>query len=119
MSKVIELGKDNFQVSASNGITLVDFFAPWCGPCRSMAPVLEELCYEVSENVTIAKVDTDKEMSLADQFSIRSLPTIIFFKDGKIVEQMVGAKSKEELLLKLETIERGINDNEDQEYDDI
>lgn len=103
MSKYIELNGSNFD-TAKEGIALVDFWAPWCGPCRMIAPVIEELAEEFDGKAKICKVNTDEEQDLAVAHGIRSIPTILFFKDGAVVDQMVGASSKQVLADKLNSL---------------
>lgn len=81
---------------------LVDFWATWCGPCRMIAPVLEQISNEKSASLTIAKLDIDENPQIAQDFKIMSVPTMILFKDGKPVKQIVGAQSKTKLLQVLE-----------------
>ena len=92
MGKYIELTSENFDV-AKEGVALVDFWAPWCGPCRMLAPVIDELAEEFDGKAKICKVNTDDDnaQSLAVEFGIRSIPTMLFFKDGEVVAQLVGA----------------------------
>lgn len=86
------------EVKNSKLPVLVDFFATWCGPCKQIAPILEEIAKEEKMRVKIVKVDVDEEPELASEYSVRSIPTIIKFKDGKVEKTMVGFKSKEELI---------------------
>lgn len=95
MAKYVELTQDNFKDTIKEGVTMVDFWAPWCGPCRMIAPIVEELAEDFEGKATVAKVNTDEEQSIAGEFGIRSIPTILFFKDGEQVDQMVGAASKD------------------------
>ena len=104
MAGYVELTKENFDQVISSGVTLVDFWAPWCGPCRMIAPVIEELAEEYKGKATIAKVNTDEQQELAVRFGIRSIPTILFFKDGEVVDQMIGAASKDVFASKLDAI---------------
>ena len=95
MGKYIELTASNFEETTKEGVALVDFWAPWCGPCRMIAPVIEELANDFDGIAKICKVNTDEEQEIAVKFGIRSIPTILFFKDGEMVDQMVGAASKQ------------------------
>jgi len=94
MAKYVELTNSNFEDTVKEGVTMVDFWAPWCGPCRMIAPVVEELAEDFEGKATIAKVNTDEEQDIAVKYGIRSIPTILFFKDGEVVDQMVGAAGK-------------------------
>ncbi|MGI6361702.1 MAG: thioredoxin [Bacillota bacterium] len=97
---IITLTKDNFQQEAlaSKQPILIDFWAPWCGPCRKISPVLEELAKELSGEAKIGKVNVDEERELAAQFSVMSIPTLIVLKDGQQTASAIGVQSKEELL---------------------
>jgi len=97
MSKYIELTKDNFENTVKSGVSLVDFWAPWCGPCRMIAPVIDELVVDFEGQANICKVNTDEQQDLAVKYGIRSIPTILIMKDGEIVDQIVGASSKQAL----------------------
>jgi thioredoxin 1 len=101
MGKYIELTADNFEATLAEGVALVDFWAPWCGPCRMIAPVIEELAEDYDGKAKICKVNTDEEQEIAVKFGIRSIPTVMFFKDGELVDQMVGAASKDAFAQKL------------------
>lgn len=94
MSKYIELNQTNIEENIKEGVALVDFWAPWCGPCRMIAPVIEQLAEEFEGKAKICKVNTEEEQDLAQQYQIRSIPTILFFKDGEIVDQLIGATTK-------------------------
>ena len=103
MSNTIELNKENFtETVGSNKPVLVDYWAEWCGPCKMVAPILEEVASDMSEKLTIGKVDVDANQELAAQLNIMSIPTLILFKDGEIVDQAIGALSKAQLLSFLE-----------------
>ena len=103
MGKYIELTTVNFDV-VKEGVALVDFWAPWCGPCRMLAPVIDELAEEFEGKAKICKVNTDEVQDLAVEFGIRSIPTILFFKNGELVDQLVGAQSKQVLSDKLKSL---------------
>jgi thioredoxin 1 len=98
MSQLIELTTENFDSTISEGITMVDFWAPWCGPCRMIAPIIEEIASENETGATITKVNTDDQQELAQKYGVRSIPTILFFKDGEMVEQVIGAQSKQKFI---------------------
>lgn len=102
MAKI--LGKDNFNDTIANGITLVDFWAEWCGPCRMQLPILEEVSEEIGEKATVGKINVDHELELAQRFGVQSIPTLILFKDGEIVDKMVGVQAKETLVDKINNV---------------
>ncbi len=95
MGKYIELKSDNFDATVKKGVSMVDFWAPWCGPCRMLAPIIEELANDFDGKANICKVNTDEEQDLAVKFGVRSIPTVIFLKDGEVVDTMIGASSKQ------------------------
>lgn len=86
------LNDTNFDQGIASGLVLVDFYADWCGPCRMLSPVLEELAQEMSSQLTVAKVDTDQAAQTATHFEVTSIPTLILFKQGKPVKRVVGLK---------------------------
>ncbi len=98
-ANVATLTKDNFQAEVldSKVPVLVDFWAEWCGPCKMIAPVLDELATELGSTVKIGKVNIDDHQELAAQFRISSIPTLLIFKGGQVTEQMVGARSKRDI----------------------
>jgi thioredoxin 1 len=97
----VVLTKDNFASSVENGVTLVDFWAPWCGPCKMQLPIVEELSGELAGQATIGKINVDEEPELASQFGVMSIPTLILFKDGQPVDKLVGLQSKDTLKTKI------------------
>lgn len=105
MKATIEINEANFEreVLQSSQPVLVDFWAEWCGPCKMIAPVLEEIAVEQAGRVKVAKVDVDANPALAAQFGIQSIPTLLYFEGGKLRDKTIGAASKRTILAKLET----------------
>jgi thioredoxin 1 len=95
----IELNEENFdkEVIKSSQPVMVDFWAPWCGPCRMMSPVVEELATKYSGKAKIGKLNTDDNPNIASEYQISAIPTLLFFKDGKVVKEIVGVQPKEEI----------------------
>jgi len=102
---VTNVTNDNFDsvVLKATNLVMVDFWATWCGPCKIIAPVIEELAKEYTGKVTFAKLNTDENADVASRYNIRGIPTLIFFKDGKILDQVVGAVPKAQLKSKIES----------------
>jgi len=96
MANAMEVNDDNFatEVEGNQGLTVVDFWATWCAPCRMIAPMVEQLATDYSGKARVAKLDVDSNQKTAMRFNVRSIPTILFFKDGKLVDQVVGAVPK-------------------------
>jgi len=90
-----KLTEDTFEQDIESGVTLVDFYADWCGPCRMLAPVLEKVAKEVHGEATIGKLDIDQAQRIASSFQITSVPTLILFKDGKEIGRLVGLRDAE------------------------
>lgn len=105
-SATLHLTEQNFDEAlvANQGVLMVDFWAEWCGPCRAIAPVLDELTRNSGGRVTLAKVNVDENPGLAARYGIRSIPTILFVKDGKAVDQVIGAVPKAQLQKKLDAL---------------
>ncbi|OXM14198.1 thioredoxin [Paenibacillus herberti] len=98
----VVLTKENFNENVQSGVSLVDFWAPWCGPCKMQLPIVEELSAELEGTATIAKINVDEQPELASQFGVMSIPTLILFKDGQPVDKMVGLQSKDALKNKIQ-----------------
>ena len=99
--KIKILNSKNFNPAIKSGLVLVDFWAPWCAPCKIIAPILNEIAEEHSNKVTIAKVDVDQNKQISQKFNIRNIPTLIIFKNGKEVKRIMGVKPKKFLLKEL------------------
>jgi thioredoxin 1 len=104
MGKYLELNASNFDSTVAESVALVEFWAPWCGPCRMIAPVIDELAGDFDGKAKICKVNTDEEQDVAIKYGIRSIPTILFFKNGELVDQMIGASSKQVLADKINSL---------------
>ena len=96
MAKVI-LDESNFKDEVANGVVLVDFFATWCGPCKMIAPVLDELAVEYEGKMKIGKLDVDQVPHIAGQYGVQSIPTLVIFKDGQEIDRIIGFQGKEAL----------------------
>jgi len=105
MSKPVVVTDDNFaaEVEQQAGVTVVDFWATWCGPCRMIAPILDQLAGEYDGRVKVTKLDVDANQRTAARFQVRSIPTLLFFKDGKLVDQVIVAVPKPALAAKFDS----------------
>jgi thioredoxin 1 len=106
MKSTVEVNDANFgrEVLQANRPVLLDFWAEWCGPCRMLEPVLEEIAREQGEQVIVAKVNVDQNPELTQRFGIQSIPTLLYFEGGEVREQTVGALSKQAILTKLASL---------------
>jgi len=95
---IVHVTDQNFNEEIANGVVLVDFWATWCGPCKMIAPVLEEIDSEIGDQVKIAKLDVDNNQATAAEYQVMSIPTLLLFKDGQQVAKTVGFQPKEALL---------------------
>ncbi len=100
--KAVELTDDSFEAATKSGVTLVDFWAPWCAPCRMQGPVIEEVATKMDGRATVAKVNVDDAPQISAQFGVRSIPTLIVLKDGQSVQQFVGVQSESQLVNAIE-----------------
>ena len=97
---VLTLTNENFEeeVKKSDKKVLVDFFATWCGPCKMMSPIIDEIAEELGESIKVGKVDSDENMELAEEFGIMSIPTIMIFENGQVIKTFNGVTSKSEII---------------------
>ena len=104
MSNIIAVNDANFEeeVEKHDGLAIVDFWATWCGPCRMIAPILEQLSSEYEGKVKVTKLDVDANIKTGSRFNVRSIPTLLFFKGGKVVDQIIGAVPKGHIENKLQ-----------------
>jgi len=94
---IVNATDQTFTTDTNEGVVLVDFWAPWCGPCKMIAPVLQELDTEIGDKAKIVKVDVDENQETAGKFGVMSIPTLIVLKDGEVVDKVVGFQPKEAL----------------------
>lgn len=105
-SPTITLDDSNFEkeVTQSNQTVLVDFWAPWCGPCKMIAPLLDEIAAERAGSVKVAKVNVDENQSLSVKFNVRAIPALLFFKNGQLRDQVIGMTTRKDLLGRLDAL---------------
>jgi thioredoxin 1 len=97
MSNAMSLTKENFEATVSEGVTLVDFWAEWCNPCKIVAPTIDELAQQYEGKAKVAKVDVDSQGELAQQYNVSSIPTLLIMKDGAEANRFIGITSKDDL----------------------
>jgi len=104
MGKALEISDSNFnEIVSKNSVVLVDFWAEWCGPCRMIAPMIEELANEYNGKAVVGKLDVDNNQESSIKFGVRSIPTLLVFKNGELVDRHVGAVSKDTLSKSLDS----------------
>ena len=105
-SPTVTLDESNFEkeVTQSNQTVLVDFWAPWCGPCKMIAPLLDEIATEKAGSVKVAKVNVDENQSLSVRYNVRAIPALLFFKNGQLRDQIVGMTTRKDLLSRLDAL---------------
>ncbi|MGI8821105.1 MAG: thioredoxin [Chthoniobacterales bacterium] len=105
-SSTVTIDEANFdaEVTQSTKPVLVDFWAEWCGPCKMIAPLLDEIAREKGDTIKVGKVDIDKNQSLSFKYNVRAIPTLLFFKNGQVVDQVTGMTSKKDLLGRIEAV---------------
>ncbi|MBE6152954.1 MAG: thioredoxin [Firmicutes bacterium] len=94
---ILHLEKENFNEIINDGLTLVDFYAEWCGPCKMLGPIIEEVSNQVS-NVKIIKINVDEHSNIAQKYGVMSIPTLIMFKDGQEIDKTIGFMTKEDMI---------------------
>lgn len=98
--EIVKLNNDNFknEVKDSNKVVLVDFYADWCGPCKMMSPIIDEISGEVDDRVKVCKLNVDEATDMASEYGVMSIPTLIVFKNGEVFETLIGLQSKDAVL---------------------
>lgn len=94
---IMHLNDENFENQVADGVTLVDFYADWCGPCKMMVPILEELATELQGQATVAKVDIETAQKVTSDFNVTSVPTMVLIKNGEELQRIVGVRDKDSL----------------------
>lgn len=102
MSKVLYLNDENFDAETAEGIVLVDFWAEWCGPCKMLSPILDQIAEEIDGKAKVVKINAEESMNLAKRFAVRSIPALYVMKDGEIVKNLPGVQDKAALIKALE-----------------
>ncbi len=104
MGNIVEINDSSFEaeVKKSDKLTIVDFWAEWCGPCKMITPILEEITGEYSDKVKVTKIDVDASQQIAGSLGITSIPTLVFYKDGNVVDKLVGLQPKDKIVAKIE-----------------
>ncbi|MBU4438993.1 MAG: thioredoxin [Acetobacterium sp.] len=104
--KIISINMENFEteILSYNGAVMVDFWAEWCGPCKALAPTIDEISQELGDNMKVCKINVDENQSLAQQFRVMSIPTVVFFKNGEAVNRFVGVREKDEYIDAMKTL---------------
>ncbi len=101
----LHFNEEEFKAAVAGGACIVDFWATWCGPCKMLGPTIEQIADELEGKITVGKVDVDECRSLAGEFGVMSIPTVIYFKDGKEVKRFVGVQTKDKLIAEAAEIE--------------
>jgi thioredoxin 1 len=102
---MLHLNDSNFEAEiSSNALVVADFWAPWCGPCRALGPIIEQVADEVGPEISVAKINIDENSELANRFGVQSIPTIIFFKNGIEVRRSVGLSTKADILATINSL---------------
>lgn len=104
MSAEVKITSANFESEAKDGIMLVDFWAPWCGPCRMQSPIIDKIATQLAGKAKIGKCNTDEEPALASKFGVMSIPTLIIFQKGKEAERLIGLQTETTLLEKVKNL---------------